>query len=319
MTSLSRVALPVFASLSLLALLDTIAHGADAIVLSGHTQGVCSVAFAGGSGVLASTGEDGTVRLWDATTAKELCQLTGHDGPVLCAAVSPDGSLLATGEMYKRVKIWNLAERKERITLEAFEERLYDLAFAPDGKTLATACRDNKVRVFNTADWALLATLPHDYEAQAVAFSPADGTLASADGSGAIHLWDLTSTTARLRIEAGAGVTSLAFSNDGKRLLAAIGQEKVAAWKAASGKSCDDFKPPAIAANALRFSRDGTLLAVGTQDNDVVLLDALTGKIRTTLRGHDRPVLAVAFSPDGKTLASASYDSTIRLWPLPVK
>ena len=55
------------------------------------------MAYAPDGATLASSGCDGTVRIWDVRTGQQLQQLTGHTGPVLSVAYAPDGATLASG------------------------------------------------------------------------------------------------------------------------------------------------------------------------------------------------------------------------------
>jgi WD40 repeat protein len=45
---------------------------------------------------IATTAEDGTVRLWDRDTGRQVLTLFGHDDVAFSVAFSPDGRLLAT-------------------------------------------------------------------------------------------------------------------------------------------------------------------------------------------------------------------------------
>lgn len=51
--------------------------------LKGHTAAVYCVAFSADGQQLVSCGEDGTVRVWDATTGDEIRRLKGHSEPVI--------------------------------------------------------------------------------------------------------------------------------------------------------------------------------------------------------------------------------------------
>src|SRR5260370_41998666 len=56
---------------------------------------VFSVAFSPDSKILASASWDGSIRLWEVATGKELRQRAGHTGWIKALAFSPDGQLLA--------------------------------------------------------------------------------------------------------------------------------------------------------------------------------------------------------------------------------
>ena len=75
--------------------------GAEVALLTGHTDGVTSVAFSPNGKTLASGGSlgEGAIRLWDVATGQERAILEGYWGIVEIMAFSPDGKTLASASI----------------------------------------------------------------------------------------------------------------------------------------------------------------------------------------------------------------------------
>ena len=65
--------------------------------LDGHTEPVYSVAWSPDGKTLATAGFDNTIRLWDASTRKELRNYEGHTKIVMAVAISPGGTQILSG------------------------------------------------------------------------------------------------------------------------------------------------------------------------------------------------------------------------------
>ena len=55
-----------------------------------------------------SGSHDGTVRIWDPTTGKQMRQVPAHRGTVNALALSPDGQTLASGHDDGSISLWRL-------------------------------------------------------------------------------------------------------------------------------------------------------------------------------------------------------------------
>jgi WD40 repeat protein len=115
---------------------------------------------------------------------------------------------------------------------------------------------------------------------------------------------------------------SVAFRQDGTRLVTAGHDGSVRQWDARSGH---EVEPPydrhAAETLAAIYSPDGKRVASAGADGAIRLWRAEGRQDQAVLRGHTGAVVALAFSSDGRRLASASYeheayqgDGTIRFW-----
>jgi GTPase SAR1 family protein len=82
---------------------------------------------------LASGGGDGTVRLWEAASGKQLALLEGHKDWVWSVGWSPDGQRLASGGGDGTVRLWEAASGKQLALLEGHKGGVWSVGWSQDG------------------------------------------------------------------------------------------------------------------------------------------------------------------------------------------
>ncbi len=125
-----------------------------------HTHWVQCVAFSPDGSKLATASQDGTVKVWDVETGRELVHYAGHTDSVRGVAFSPNGKHIASGGADKEVHIWDATTGKDVKTLTGHTESLTSLAYSPDGKWLATGGIDRKLRLYDPASGEMKHELP---------------------------------------------------------------------------------------------------------------------------------------------------------------
>ncbi|MBI1917075.1 MAG: PD40 domain-containing protein [Planctomycetes bacterium] len=300
-------------------------------LLEGHTVEVSTVAFSPDGKRLASA-SNREVKLWDATTGKEVLTCPSRGTNVYGLAFSPDGQTLAFG-VSRDVKLLEAATGKELLWIKNAPQFLFRMAFSPDGRRLAAAgglSNDNPgaIHIWDPKTGKQVLALGGHAEAVLnVAFSADGKFLVSSSGGtmrtkpGQVRLWDAVTGQA-LRTLGGhaANVYGIAFSPDGRRVASAggprsgPGRGEVKVWEAATGQEVLRLAGHATTAYGVVFSPDGRLLASAGEDGKLAFWDAHSGDAVRSVAAHTGAIYSVCFSPDGKRVATAGRDRTIKVW-----
>ncbi|MCO6511085.1 MAG: PD40 domain-containing protein, partial [Aridibacter famidurans] len=285
------------------------AGGLELVVQTGHPYGVSAIAFTSDSRLAASGDNDGTVKLWDMATRRELRVFKGHTRFLTEIVFSNDGKLLATVQSGDPLLIlWEVETGRKRL------ETLLGsgtVVFSDSDRFLV-----NKNEIWDTETGELPDFLgkrgpAEEADIGPIAISQDGRTLAIANEVRGIRLFDLV-TERELRIfEGNTGATSyLTFSPDGSILVSAGEDRKAVFWNVSDGGRSGAPVDLAAAAYSMVFSPTGEFLVIG----DIVLdVAARSTVMRLADRtGRDPPV----FSPDGGTLVLVDWQQRISIWDL---
>jgi len=220
---------------------------------------------------------------------------------------------------------WQLGH-EDRLALRAQEDSFADVAFSPDGRTLAGLEGKGRIQLWDRHTGELRRTTGVTSQGRradlgsgvgALAFSPDGRSLAGPGPDASLVLYAVDTGLLTLRFEGSpVAVLDLAWSPDGRTLVAALAKHSMRVWDARDGhlihRAFGKHDGPVA---AVAFGPDGRTIASASYDRTVKLWN-LADPVRplAVLSGHTAEVRAVAFSPDGRRIASAGLDRTLRVW-----
>jgi WD40 repeat protein len=304
-------------------LLDILAQPQSG-TLGGKGDYPLALAYSPNGSLIATADTDGTTRLWDAATHRQIgAPITVRGVKALGVAFNPDGKILATADTHGTARLWDVATRRQiSAPITVGGGPVDAVEFSPDGKILVTADFDGTARLWDIATRRQIGA-PITAGAgpvAAVAFSPDGKILATVNNNGTARLWDVATQRriGTLDIPGLVAENAVAFSPDGK-ILATIGNDGEARlWSVATQRQIGT----AMFAGAengygLEFSPHGDMLATASSTGAIRLWNVATHHlIRTFQTALPQEPGVVAFSPAGNTLASTAFGSPATLWNL---
>ena len=245
---------------------------------TGH-KGEVNTVVATSRGHVASASDDGTVRVWDTETGRQIMCLAGHLDGAFGLAASRNGAWLASGCAGGRIQLWDLRSGTRLWTRDT-HSLVESLSFSPDDQAIVSGHFDGMVHWWDRK-------------------------------TGELIFEDQTRTKSSVSAVYSPNFSRVAVG--GRMGLLATYKHVAKGWETVAAEELDQ---KAIGIHGLAFSPRDNTLAIGRRDGLIELWNAgpITLKPSRILPGHGSRVWSVAWSPDGRLLASAATDGSIKLW-----
>jgi WD40 repeat protein/energy-coupling factor transporter ATP-binding protein EcfA2 len=294
--------------------------GALVASLAGHERPVLRAAFSHSGAQIATTSADGTMRVWETATGKEIARLApqvrGYDKPVtlLAVAFSPDDRRIAVTAIDGSTRLVDPASGAVLHTLLHATASAESVAFSPDGTRVVTASRDHTAAVWDAAIGALVRVLGGHQGPVSSAVFLDDHRVATASDDRTARVWDIA-TGPLVRMLAGhtISIERIAASKDGALVVSASLDKTASVWDVDKGAEIAVLGGHQGAMRALAITGDGQRVVTSAGETPGRLWDARTGAVIATLEGEPEGATTAAFSHDGKLLVTGAKDGSVRI------
>lgn len=299
-----------------ISLFDTV-NGTKLSTLPGHDDGTNAITWSGS--MLASGGQDGSAKFWDATAgqhvasaklgaawveyvaARPVVQENGPNTPtaVIAAAAGRDLYLL------------NL-DGSVRHKFKSAPKTISALAWHPGGGAIAAAYFGG-VCIWDADDYVAQKEFPYANGIHALVWSPDGKWLVSGNQDPSVHLW-IPETDTELHMSGYEGKVKYLSFDRTSRWLATSGGRDACIWDC-SGNGPEGREPAMLPHDApvcaVAFQKSHSLLATASQDGVVQLWSPERQQpLRATVR-MPTPATKLAWSPDDQFLAIGSEKGAV--------
>jgi WD40 repeat protein/predicted Ser/Thr protein kinase len=263
------------------ALRELYLHSPSAWVSPRDTGDARNVRISPDSHLVATTGLNGAVRLWDAETGR------ARGSALSITSIGPTVSFVSDSEVVAggddgSVQVWAVRTMAKRAAWPAHTSRIVALAAAGDRGVAVTAGEAGDLRASRLADGA------------------AQWMIAAADAPAK----DAHIRAIEIDAVAVAGIVAVTWSTGHVDLRALDTGRLIRRWRA---HDVSDADWPCVAFQPVSDGVLPRLLATGSVDRTVRLWDVATGRRVAELRPSNGTVRSVTFSPDGRSLAMTGW------------
>jgi WD40 repeat protein/serine/threonine protein kinase len=292
-----------------------------------HSGGTWGLALSPKEDLLASAGNDGTIRLWHWPSMEPAFDLPKQEGRIRITSFTKDGRTLLTAGADGVLRLWDLESRHCRLMIDNPENlyhEYYGALFSPDGSEIITSVRDRKLRFYDAQIGTLKSVVegPANSEHVSTVISDDGRWLASASSlNTTVSIWKYPECGSPVTdITLGAAGWQICWLREPNRLAAGTWDSVVEVWDTQANKALAKLSGHTQLVVSLAIGprlSDGTCMLVsGSFDGTIKLWNTTSGACLLTLSPDDGAVTKVVCTPDGRTIISAHEDGTLAVWDL---
>jgi WD40 repeat protein len=260
---------------------DAVSQSIETVVQAGHYAAVTSVCTSYDGRYIATGSDDKTIILWRASDGKQIRSFRGSPDGISYIEFNRQGNAILSLDDDGTIILWDISSGKDIKKLRLPDDRFTCASFSPDGMEIVTGSRKSGVATWN------INTGEKNREFTAVPK-------------------DLLSARAFSYNEA----RSVAFSGDGKFIIAGVGDNTAILWDAKTGDEIRKFKKTRTSCTSCIaeavITSDNKYIFTGRTDS-IKMFDRTSGSLLREFYGRGGSMAGLAISNDGRYVAAIEY------------
>jgi len=266
--------------------------------------------------MLASCGEDASIKLWDFESGQLEKTLKGHTAPITDVAFDNQGKYLASCSSDLTVKLWDLAEFICVKTLNGHDHSVSSIKFLPAGDFLISASRDKSIKLWEVATGYCVRTfVGHSEWVRSAVPNETGRMIASCSNDQTVIIWNIDNTNPQhVLVDHTHVIECVVWAPIEGVTKTILSSDYFKSIKNANGVGENTEESKTSESNGKSSNYNFVISAA--RDKTIKIWNASNGVCIMTLAGHDNWVRGLAFHHSGKYLYSCSDDKTVRIWDL---
>lgn len=328
-----------------------LATGNKTLTLAGHDASITDLALSSDGAILVSADSTGQVIVWDVASGVRRFALAGLEEAASSVDINPAGTVALASSCAARdgndlcesglLLVWSLVTGEELWRGEAHGGAMQAAAFSPQQDIIVSTgcefsrrgsddCLGSEVVLWDAEDGTLLipVSMAPGTLSLGLSFRPGTDEFLTVESDSFVTLWEIVEARDGLSAEPFAGnfldtrggLTDLAFSPDGRRLLVSAEDTPLLLYDANNLLLVRAYEGHTGRVESVAVSPDSSRALSVTRSGHAIIWDIESGavvrRLDTGRAASFGALTHLALSPDGKRALTGGNDGVLRVWDI---
>ena len=292
-----------------------------------HIGGCTSICFDKSGEIMASSGLDKVVRLWNTDTCKQSAVLRGAHETVNDVSVTADGKYILGAEDFKAIRLWDVnTSRMINMSLTGHTGKVTGVEAFPSDPLQAASCGSDRCIKFWNLDRGICSkTIPFTSTAKRLKVLDDHGVAASAHFDGRLRIWDKRATSVAHEVDAHAGkdICGIDYLSQSSLICTVGRNNSIVMIDTRTFSVLGQCTHPQFSADVLcqpSISPSGRFVSGGCKDGSFFIwridLEKRSSRVESILKRHDASVMVTSWNQSSThaVFVSADRNGTLLFW-----